>query len=175
MTSSETFEAFEVVEAVDAVEVFDPQAVFMSLSGQDFKGLWSSDQVPGRRGAHVFVIQLIELVTKSSEENAREIWGCLRREGFLSKTGTHDVIYRDYSYQGGKPNEIVDLLTALEVLKTLPGKMKAAERIWASHLLLRFLGGDMEILEKLWGIRQLHDFLIGLNENDPDCRWIDVD
>jgi hypothetical protein len=166
MTSKESFEVFEVLE---------PQAVFESLSSQDFKGLWSSNQVPGRLGTHVFVIQLIQVVTKSSEENAREIWGHLRREGFLSKTETHKVIYRDYSFQEGKPNEVVDLLTALEVLKILPGKMKAAERIWASHFLLCFLGGDMELLERFWGVRQLHDFLISLHENDPDYRWIDVD
>jgi hypothetical protein len=139
------------------------QTTLMGLTEHDFQSLRSSSTVPGRNGPHVSAVKLIQVVTKTSQQNASKAWDSLKREGFFNTTGGCVIFYR-FPGQRGRLSEVVNVPTALQIIMMLPGKTAAAVRLRASFLMVRFLAGDMTLVGEIYGLNQLQGFL---QENDP--------
>ena len=66
--------------------------------------------------------------------------------------------------QRGRPSEVVDIPSALQIIMLLPGKTAARVRVKASYLLTRFLAGDLRLISEIYGMNELQEVL---KENDP--------
>ena len=135
------------------------------LTEADFSRLRVCYDVPGRRGPHVSATQLIEAVTKTGHSDASHAWSRLKSEGFLNVTGRYMQTHRFRGQRGGRPSEVVDIPTALQIIMVLPGKTAAKVRVKASVLLTRFLGGDVTLVGEVYGMNELQNYL---REHHPE-------
>lgn len=126
------------------------QTALSGLSNADFARLRVCYDVPGRpRGPHVSATELIEAVTKTTQTNASHAWTKIKTAGFLNKNGIHVATHR-FPGQRGRPSEIVDIPTGLQIIMVLPGKTAAKVRVKASVLLTRFLAGDLTLVGEVY-------------------------
>jgi hypothetical protein len=114
------------------------RSALSGLSDEALSRLRVSSDVPGRR------TELIQVVTRTTQQNASIAWGKLKEGGFLNTSGACVETYRFPGQRGGRPSEVVDIPTALQIIMALPGKTAATVRLRASVLLVRFLAGLRE-------------------------------
>jgi hypothetical protein len=75
-----------------------------------------------------------QAVTKTTQTNASHAWTKIKNEGFLNMNGVHVETHRIPGQRGGRPSEVVDIPTALQIIMVLPGKTAAKVRVKASVL-----------------------------------------
>jgi hypothetical protein len=80
-------------------------------------------------------------------------------------------IFRFPGQRGGRPSEVVDLPTAIQIIMMLPGKTAARVRVKASYLLTRFLAGDVTLVEEIYGINEFQAFLKEQEPTNPLCAF----
>jgi hypothetical protein len=141
------------------------RSALSGLSDEALSRLRVSSDVPGRRGPHVSATELIQVVTRTTQQNASIAWGKLKEGGFLNTSGACVETYRFPGQRGGRPSEVVDIPTALQIIMALPGKTAATVRLRASVLLVRFLAGDLTLVGEIYGMNQLQDYL---REHHPE-------
>jgi hypothetical protein len=71
--------------------------------------------------------------------------------------------------RGGRPSEVVDIPTALQIIMVLPGKTAAKVRVKASVLLTRFLAGDLTLVGQIYGMNELQTYLREHHPEHPLC------
>jgi hypothetical protein len=148
------------------------QTALSGLSNTDFGRLRVCYEIPGRpRGPHVSATELIEVVTKTTQTNASHAWTKIKNEGFLNMNGIHVETHRIPGQRGGRPSEVVDIPTALQIIMVLPGKTAAKVRVKASVLLTRFLAGDLTLVSEVYGMNELQSYLYEHHPEHPLCAF----
>jgi hypothetical protein len=148
------------------------ETALSALSDADFSGLRVCYEVPGRpRGPHVSATQLIEVVTKTTQQNASNAWQKLKNDGFLNTSGICVETLRMPGQRGGRPSEVVDVPTALQIIMVLPGKTAARVRVKASVLLTRYLAGDLTLVSQVYGLHELQSYLQEHHPEHPLCAF----
>lgn len=141
------------------------------LTEADFSRLRVCYDVPGHRGPHVSATQLIEAVMKTGQADASHAWSRLKSEGFLNMSGRHVETHRFRGQRGGRPSEVVDIPTALQIIMVLPGRTAAKVRVKASVLLTCFLGGDVTLVGEVYGMNELQAYLREHHPEHPLCAF----
>jgi hypothetical protein len=73
--------------------------------------------------------------------------------------------------RGGRPSEVVDVPTALQLIMVLPGKTAARVRVKASVLLTRYLAGDLTLVGQVYGMHELQSYLQEHHPEHPLCAF----
>ena len=148
------------------------QAALSGLSDESFSRLRVCYEVPERpRGPHVSATQLIEVVTGTTQQNASVAWIKMKNEPDFNTNGIiHVIPFRFPGQRGGRPSEVVDIPTALQIMM-LPGRTAAKVRVKASVLLTRFLAGDLTLVGEVYGMAALQDYLQEHNPTHPLCAF----
>lgn len=148
------------------------QTALAGLAETDFARLRVCYEVPGRpRGPHVSATELIEAIMRTGHSNASHIWSKLKTEGFLNVSGRHIETFRFPGQRGGRPSEVIDIPTALQIIMVLPGKTAAQVRVKASVLLTRFLAGDLTLVSEVYGMNELQSYLREHHPEHPLCAF----
>ena len=148
------------------------QTALAGLAETDFARLRVCYEVSGRpRGPHVSATELIEVVTKTSQTNASHAWTRIKTDGFLNMNGIHVETFRFPGQRGGRPSEVIDIPTALQIIMVLPGKTAAQVRVKASVLLTRFLAGDLTLVSEVYGMNELQNYLREHHPDHPLCAF----
>jgi hypothetical protein len=148
------------------------QTALSGLSDADFARLRACYEVPGRpRGPHVSATELIHAITKTGQSNASRTWSKLKTDGFLNTSPRYAETHRFPGQRGGRPSEVVDIPTALQIIMVLPGKTAAKVRVKASVLLTRFLAGDLTLVSEVYGMNELQSYLREHHPEHPLCTF----
>ena len=86
-------------------------------------------------------------------------------------SGRHIETHRFPAQRGGRPSEIVDIPTALQIIMVLPGKTAAKVRVKASVLLTRLLAGDLTLVGEVYGMNELQSYLREHHPEHPLCAF----
>ena len=83
------------------------------LTEEDFASVRVTRSVPGRKGPHVAVLDIIKVATKTLRANAVQQWTRLKYEHPETVSGSNSFRFPG---QRGPETEIVDLPTAVQVI-----------------------------------------------------------
>jgi hypothetical protein len=148
------------------------QTALSGLSDADFARLRVCYEVSGRpRGPHVSATELIEAIMKTGQGNASRTWTQIKDGGFLNISPRYFETHRFHGQRGGRPSEVVDIPTALQIIMVLPGKTAAKVRVKASVLLTRFLAGDLTLVSEVYGMNELQSYLREHHPEHPLCTF----
>jgi hypothetical protein len=95
----------------------------------------------------------------------------MKSEPAFNMNGIHVETIRFPGQRGGRPSEVVDIPSALQIIMMLPGRTAAKVRVKASVLMTRFLAGDLTLVGEVYGMAALQDYLREHNPTHPLCTF----
>ena len=126
------------------------------LTEEEFANVRVTHSVPGKKGPHVAALDVITVVTKTTQQNVSHHWNEIKKG---RPEVTNGICNFRFPGQGQREVDVVSLPTALQVKMLLPGKAAAAVRLKASVLLVRYLAGDLTLVGELYGMHSLQECL----------------
>ena len=98
------------------------------LTEEEFANVRVTHSVPGKKGPHVAALDVITVVTKTTQQNVSHHWNEIKKGRPEVTNGICNFLFPG---QGQREVDVVSLPTALQVIMVLPGRAAAAVRLKA--------------------------------------------